>query len=164
MPNDGSTKLLRGVAELYVEQSMFAEPVIILGYNDIADTHTFGYRATYTISGTHNAGVLQKFLHPYKTYKDGTKAYCNVVGMEDEMDLQPCTILSHTEQEVGYLSYTVAYYVNKNKDNEKMMRMELSFLKVQRIRRDQAMNEYRFNWTMDNQVREDALSKCGVID
>ena len=31
-------------------------------------------------------------------------------------------------------------------------------------RNDWHRNECRFNWTMDNQVRQDALSKCGVID
>ena len=66
MPIDGSTELLRGVAELYGEQSMFAEPVIILGYNDIAASPQFGYHITYSMSGTHYAGVLQKFLHTYK--------------------------------------------------------------------------------------------------
>jgi hypothetical protein len=137
MPIDGSTELLRGVAELYGEQSMFAESVIILGYNDIAASPQFGYHAAYTISGTHYAGVAQEFLHPYKIYRDGTKAYCNFGGMENEMDLRPCTILSHTEKEVGYLSYTVSH--EKQEDKEEVMKTELSFSKIQRVRRDQAM-------------------------
>ena len=31
-------------------------------------------------------------------------------------------------------------------------------------RNDWHRKECRFNWTMDNQVRQDALTKCGVID
>ena len=53
------------------------------------------------------------------------------------MDVQPCTILSHTEQEVEYLSYTVSY--EKQEDKEKVIRMELLSSKVQHIRRNQAM-------------------------
>eukprot|EP00584_Thalassiosira_punctigera_P004566 CAMPEP_0172540858 /NCGR_PEP_ID=MMETSP1067-20121228/11777_1 /TAXON_ID=265564 ORGANISM="Thalassiosira punctigera, Strain Tpunct2005C2" /NCGR_SAMPLE_ID=MMETSP1067 /ASSEMBLY_ACC=CAM_ASM_000444 /LENGTH=225 /DNA_ID=CAMNT_0013326779 /DNA_START=36 /DNA_END=713 /DNA_ORIENTATION=- len=131
--NDSSHLRVGNMVELYGEQSQFAVPVIIREIIHKKEISSFEYSLHNVITNRDPSGVAPEFLHPYQVYEDGTEAFCNVGAMR-ELYLTPCTVVSHSINKGGFISYRVSY----SKEGKGLYPEQLPFSRVQRLRKTSA--------------------------
>eukprot|EP00581_Thalassiosira_minuscula_P002526 CAMPEP_0183741190 /NCGR_PEP_ID=MMETSP0737-20130205/61505_1 /TAXON_ID=385413 /ORGANISM="Thalassiosira miniscula, Strain CCMP1093" /LENGTH=197 /DNA_ID=CAMNT_0025976447 /DNA_START=412 /DNA_END=1005 /DNA_ORIENTATION=- len=125
---DGSSNLKSGnMIELYGEHNFFAVPAIITGYSYDEVTSSLKYDLYDIVRNSRYAGVAAEFIHPYETYQDGTKAFCNI-GSSRKVHMTLCTIESHFIKGSGFISYEISYSNGGNVE----FKERLPFSKVQR--------------------------------
>ena len=119
------------MVELYGDESYFATPAIIVGYNK--ETPYTKYNLHNFITNQHHSGVNPEFIHPYQVYEDGTEASCNVGTLRKNLRkiyMTPCKIDSHFIKGSGFISYQVSYL-----NDDVQVQEYLPFARVQRTLR-----------------------------
>ena len=95
-----------GMVVLYSDESNFAVPAIIMGYNK--EESSTRYDLLNTVSNTHLPHVESEFIHPYQAYEEGKRASCNVGALQNPY-MTPCVINSHSTRKSGVVLYEVSY-------------------------------------------------------
>ena len=114
------------IVELYTDESYFATPAIITGYEE--EKSYAHYILQNTTSNARIPRVDPEFIHPYQVYEDGTRASCNV-GPLRKTFMTPCAIVSHSIRKSGIATYQVSYL----NEEEILVHDYLPFSKVRRI-------------------------------
>lgn len=131
------------IVELYShDSSYFAIPTLVIQHDHHGDVTAERYTLKNTITNKRIHNVLPEYVHPYRIYQDGTRAWCDVSLDENNVHMTPCAISSHTiqhekkeeeEDGAGLVFYQVSYLSKDGEQKDTLVEASLPFTKVQRI-------------------------------